>query len=413
MVKRHTTRALDGFPSGINNNMFYSLYLHIPFCRHRCHYCDFNTYVGQDSLIPPYLEALDAELRFVSDGIKDQAVHTIYFGGGTPSLISIKHYETLLKTIRDHYHLTDNCEISLEANPGTLSRRYLADLRQIGFNRLSLGVQSTDSFDLARLDRIHSIGDILDSFADARWAGFDNISLDLIYGLPWQNLKSWEDSLTRAIMLRPDHFSVYSLIIEPGTPLYSWYQKGLIAAQDQDLEADMYESTMALLDQAGYEHYEISNWSLRSATKDFRCRHNLQYWRNYPYLGLGAGAHGYVNGVRTVNVATIPGYIHRFKRDPSGNLLFPLSPATISSQLVGESTAMKDFMMLGLRLLEFGVCEDDFMSRYGRSMLGEFGKEIEGLIAQGLISFSDQNSRCIRLTRRGRMVANHVFMAFV
>jgi oxygen-independent coproporphyrinogen III oxidase len=241
--------------------MNHSLYVHIPFCKHRCHYCDFNTYAGKESLIPDYVDALIRELRIANVYLSEEPVHSIYFGGGTPSLVEIEQYGKILKAIDQSFTLTDKIEISIEVNPGTLTRSYLDCLQKLGFNRISVGVQSTNPFDLTRLDRIHNINDILEGVRFARQVGFSNINLDLIFNLPWQDLSSWERSLSRAIDLAPEHFSVYALIIEPGTPLFDWYSKGLIAQQDQDLEAEMFETTMEMLNRAGYVHYEISNWA--------------------------------------------------------------------------------------------------------------------------------------------------------
>jgi len=401
------------FLNGINKIMNYSLYVHIPFCKHRCHYCDFNTYAGKAALIPAYVDALIKEFRIVSDQNEGLSVHSVYFGGGTPSLIPISLYQKLFKTIKACFMLTDDCEISLESNPATLSFDYLMGLSDIGFNRISMGVQSTDSFDLARLDRIHTINDVLSSFRNARKAGFTNINLDMIFALPWQNLKGWENSLSRAIDLSPEHFSLYSLIIEPGTALHRWYQRGLIATQDQDLEGDMYETSMALMDRAGYEHYEISNWAKEAPEKDFRCRHNLQYWRNKPYLGLGAGSHGYAKAVRTVNTRTIGDYIHRMNQNPTLNFDFPASPATISREEIDNTTQMKDFMMLGLRLVNEGVSSNIFERTYGQSMQVVFKDEIRLLRAQGLLEWVGGGQEHLRLTQRGVMVANQAFMEFV
>ena len=400
-------------PGGINKSMNYSLYLHIPFCRRRCHYCDFNTYAGKEQLMPAYVDALIKEIRIDTKQKKHLPVHSLYFGGGTPSLVPVADYEKLMDAIHSNFHLTDNCEISLEANPGTLSLDYLVGLKSVGFNRISIGVQSTDSFDLVRLDRIHDLNDVLSNFENARSAGFDNISLDMIFGLPWQDLASWQNSLSRAISLDPDHFSIYSLIIEPGTPLFNWHQRGLIAPQDQDLEGDMYELAMRMLGKAGYQQYEISNWAKIDDIRDYRCRHNRQYWLNKPYLGYGAGAHGYAQGIRTVNVETIPGYIKQMKYNAVDPGPFPISPAQVSRTRVDLGTQMKDFMMLGLRLVDEGVSKTRFMAWYGRSMTEVFGHEIADLQTLGLVEWAGEEQENLRLTNRGVMVANRVFQEFV
>ena len=363
--------------------------------------------------MPAYVDSLCEEIRIANKDSRDLHLHTIYFGGGTPSLILLDAYEKILSSLHDAYFITEDCEISLEANPGTISKEYLAGLFSLGFNRLSLGVQSTDTFDLARLDRIHSIEDVLSGIYHARQAGFSNLNLDLIFGQPWQTLESWENSLRRAINLDPEHFSLYSLIIEPGTALDAWYQKGLIAMQDQDLEADMYESAMDLLAKAGYEQYEISNWAKNSAVKDFRCRHNLQYWTNRPYFGFGAGAHGYVEGMRTVNPPQIEDYIYRVMNFPLQHERKRLFPAAISISEVDQNTQMRDFMMLGLRLVQEGVSVEVFAEEFGQDMTAVFEKEIDLLVKQGLIEWVQGGFNRLRLTKRGIFVANQVFMHFV
>jgi len=399
--------------SGINNLMNYGLYIHIPFCKRRCHYCDFNTYTGKEALIRDYFHALINELRIVIDNLTNIILTSIYFGGGTPSLIPIGEYETLINFIKDNFYLTQNCEISLEANPGTVSMSYLSGMREIGFNRISFGVQSTNPMDLIRLDRIHDNEDTLDAIYLARRAGFDNTNLDLIFNFPWQDLNSWRHSLTRAVDLAPEHFSLYSLIIEPGTPLHAWYQKGLIEPQNEDLEADMYELAMETLENAGYIHYEISNWAKRDQVKDYQCRHNMQYWLNKPYIGVGAGAHGYLVNIRTENVAAIDPYIQRLNSNHYHDLIFPRMPATISTLEVDKATQMKDFMWLGLRLVDQGVSLERFQNTYGVSADEVFNAEIEELCNLGLVMWGDAKHQSIKLTKKGVMLANQAFMRFI
>ena len=393
--------------------MNHSLYVHIPFCKHRCHYCDFNTYAGKESLIPGYIDALVREIRIASDYLPGKPIHSIYFGGGTPSLILLEQFEELLETIDRGFTLTQDVEISIEVNPGTITLSYLDSLRKMGVNRISIGVQSTNPFDLSRLDRIHDSNDILEGVRFARKARFDNINLDLIFNQPWQDLPSWENSLSRAIDLAPEHFSVYALIIEPGTALNDWYSKGLIGQQDQDLEAEMYEITMEMLDRAGYGHYEISNWAKLRANRDFRCRHNSQYWYNLPYIGVGAGAHGYLGGIRTENESQIEDYIIRMRHDGLAALSFPETPATILTSGIDLATQMKDFMWLGLRLINEGVTEYRFRKAYGCSMRKVFDAEISALLDQGLVIWSKERGGTLKLTKRGVMLANQVFIQFV
>ena len=391
-----------------------SLYVHIPFCKHRCHYCDFITTAGREKELPGYAEALQKEIRIANNYASNISLHSIYFGGGTPSLVSLESYSQILQAIGESYTLTEDCEISLEANPGTINYDYLHGLRSLGFNRLSLGVQSTDTFDLKRLDRIHSIQDVISAVTDARRAGFDNINLDLIFGLPWQDLESWRNSLQRAIYLAPEHFSLYSLIIEEGTALYRWHQKGLIEPQDQDLQADMYELAMAMLHEAGYEHYEISNWAKVNGNRDLRCRHNLQYWLNDPYIGVGAGAQGYFEHTRLVNTPNLADYLIRMQENAVDRFNFLNTPAIISTEYVDLETRMNDEMMLGLRLIQQGVSAEGFYERYQVPLKEIFHDEITRFVRLGLLEWvGEGEEKRIRLTHHGIMVANQVFMAFV
>jgi len=364
-------------------------------------------------MIPAYIRALTEELRVVKSHFPKVSLHSIYFGGGTPSLIPISYYESLVNVIAREFSLTNTCEISLEANPGTISFSYLDQLRHLGINRLSIGVQSTDSFDLKRLDRAHTIEDVLNSIRFARRAGFTNINLDMIYNLPWQDLSSWKNSLKRALDLSPEHFSLYALTIEPGTELSRWFNKGWIALQDMDLEADMYELAMEMLKEAGYAHYEVSNWAKDDPRVDYRSRHNIQYWLNQPYIGVGAGAHGYLRGIRTENVLTIPDYIQRLTKEPAVSCDAPETPATALSNVIDEQTQMRDFMWLGLRMIEEGVSTERFLEIFGRPMFEVFKGEIESLLNLGLVTWEMKDTSRLRLTHRGLMLANQVFMQFV
>ena len=292
----------------------------------------------------------------------------------------------------------------------------------MGFNRLSLGVQSFHPDELHQLERIHDPFDVLKAVNSARRAGFENLNLDLIYGLPEQTLSRWQTSLRRAVDLNPEHLSLYALTIERGTPFGRWAAHGLLPIPDPDLAADMLEAASDYLGGQGYEQYEISNWS----KPGFQCRHNLQYWRNQPYLGFGAGAHGCANGLRISNVLRIKTYIeHLSPNYPfpiSSYLPFPLSPATVSRTLITPFVEMQETLMLGLRLTGAGVSPQIFRSRFGRDLKEVFGKEIDELVGLGLLEWSlasapssageGQGVR-VRLTPRGRQLGNQVFMRFV
>ena len=402
--------------------MYYSLYFHIPFCSHRCAYCDFNTYAGQERLIPAYVEALCREIEYVGSrfpaeqgkGDRGERVQTIFFGGGTPSLMAPEQFEKILDTVRVIFSLSTlpDLEISLEANPGTVTPDSLRGLHRAGFNRISFGVQSFQPGELRQLERMHDPYDVLNAVSWARQAGFTNLNLDLIYGLPEQPLRTWQANVKHAVELAPQHLSLYALTIEEGTPYGRWANRGLLALPDPDLAADMYEWASEYLEGQGYEQYEISNWS----KPGFQCRHNLQTWRNLPYLGFGAGAHGCANSTRVSDVLRIKTYIERLDQDAlrSAACGFPLSPATVSQIPLTPFVEMQETMMLGLRLTQEGVSAEAFRARFGQEMQTVFGKEIEELIRLGLLeNVRSQTSEFVRLTRGGRLLGNQVFMRFV
>lgn len=385
----------------------YSLYLHIPFCRHRCAYCDFNTYAGQEEAIPAYVEALCHEIEFIGGNAPEKlTLHTIFFGGGTPSLLTPRQFEYVLSNISDYFTLS-NPEITIEANPGTVSLNDLRDLRSLGIDRISYGVQSANPSELRMLERAHSYFDVINAVTWARRAGFDNLNLDLIYGLPLQSLDDWSATVKLILGLAPEHLSLYALTLEHGTPFGRWSARGLMPLPDPDLAADMYEWAGETLEAAGYEQYEISNW----AKPGSECLHNLQYWRGLPYLAAGAGAHGYVNGYRYSNVLRIKTYIERLIIDNwSPNTVFPLTPATVNHHRQSLQDDMGEFMLTGLRLTREGVSAETFHERFGRELEVVFGKEIEDLIRLGLLAWQAER---LRLTRRGRLLGNQVFARFI
>lgn len=385
---------------------------------HRCNYCDFNTYAGLDALIPRYTAAVIAEIGHVTRTSPERiALDTIFFGGGTPSLLSIPQLESILTGIRDHFALSDTAEITLEANPGTLSPGYLGDLVTIGINRLSLGVQSADPVELRLLERQHDFETVIQTVAAARQAGITNLNLDLIYGIPGQNIATWQISLKKALELSPEHISLYALTLEHGTPLAAWVGRGLLPHPDADLAADMYEWAAERLATAGYEQYEISNWARLRDGNLLSCRHNFQYWRNLPYLGVGAGAHGFIAQVRTVNVLAPAAYIQRCLADgsnePDGRNKFPRTPATQSITAVEREAEIGETMMMGLRLVQEGVSDLRFKQRFGQSLEDVFAEPIARLIRQGLLEWSPGEERSLRLTQRGYLLGNRVFLEFI
>ena len=401
--------------------MNYSLYFHIPFCTHRCAYCDFNTYAGQEDFIPAYVDALCTEIEFVGQSFSDNnKVHTIFFGGGTPSLLSPNQFELIFHSIRKYFDLIQNAEITIEANPGTVNLEQLRKLRAIGINRISFGVQSANAEELQMLERAHDFFDVINSVSWARSAGFDNLNLDLIYGLPGQTLQTWQATVKRILDLNPNHISAYALTLEHGTPFGRWSKRGLLPLPDPDLTADMYEWASDVFESAGYIQYEISNW----AKPNRECVHNLQYWRGLPYLGLGAGAHGYANGYRYLNVLRIKTYIDRLRSLDSQftNLEFPVAPAVVNHHRQTQHDDMSEYMMTGLRLTHEGIAASAFRQRFRCALNDVYRKEIDELIRLGLLEWhtetseapkNGETSEVLRLTRRGRLLGNQVFMQFL
>jgi len=411
----------------------HSIYIHIPFCTHRCAYCDFNTYAGQEAMIPAYVDALCREIEFVGQrfaspdfgrGIKGEGeIHTIFFGGGTPSLLAPKQFESILNAIRASFSLTEEAEITMEANPGTVSYANLLELRKLGINRISFGVQSANMEELRMLERAHTFFHVIEAVSSARKAGFDNLNLDLIYGLPEQTLGTWQSTVKRILDLHPEHISAYALTLEHGTPFGRWSAKGLLPLPDPDLAADMYEWASEIFESAGYRQYEISNW----AKPGCACKHNLQYWRGLPYLAFGAGGHGYANGYRYSNVLHIKTYINRLSNEQATNYQIPLTPVTVNHHKQSPQDEMSEFMMTGLRLTQEGVSADEFQARFGESMHDVYGKEIDGLLKLGLLECVSDSflllgapirdamglGMRLRLTQHGRLLGNQAFMRFV
>ena len=377
-----------------------SLYLHIPFCHTRCHYCDFNTYAGILPLREPYVRALLTEIALAgkmaehADGSL-RRVRTIFFGGGTPSLLSVGQISRLLDACRSHFAVDTGAEITLEANPGTLSREQLVGLRQAGINRLSMGAQSFDAQLLTTLGRIHTPEEITQAVEYAREAGFDSINVDFMFGLPDQTMRHWQETLEKALALHPEHLSLYSLIIEEGTPFYSWAHEGRITPGDEDLCADMYEYADDLLHAAGYENYEISNWALPG----HQSRHNLTYWQNLPYIGMGAGAYSSFGGRRFSDVRDPNEYIRILK---TGRM-----PENVAeTEQVERAQAMSETAFLALRTAQ-GLHLPTFEQRFGEPFTNFAGNRLQHVEEAGLL---EQENGWLRLSKRGRLLGNEVFL---
>lgn len=390
-------RSCSSEPSDTELLQTVSLYLHIPFCHTRCHYCDFNTYAGLLPLREPYVRALLREIILAGTMAQlpsgtPRRARTIFFGGGTPSLLTVEQISRLLTTCRGAFALDEDAEISLEANPGTLNPAQLQGLRAAGVNRLSLGAQSFDAGLLQTLGRIHSPQEITQAVLAARQAGFASLNLDFMFGLPTQTMHHWQETLNEALALRPEHLSLYSLIIEEGTPFAAWTQEGRITPGDEDLCADMYEYAAARLQAEGYVQYEISNWSLPG----HQCRHNLTYWHNLPYIGLGAGAHSFFAGRRFSDVLDPQEYIRQLR---TGHM--PVAETTTVTRL----EEMTETAFLGLRTTK-GLHLPAFEARFGESFTHFVGTRLQTVAEAGLLEYEHD---WLRLSTRGRLLGNEVF----
>jgi len=373
------------------------LYVHVPFCEKRCHYCDFNTYLLRHGGVEEYLAALaqEAALYAAREDVAAVPFDTMYIGGGTPTALGPVQLERLFSAVAP-LPLADGAEITVEANPGTLTRARLEALKAAGVNRISLGVQSLDDGLLQRLGRIHGAAQARECYERARAVGFDNVNIDLMFGLPGQDLDAWKRTLDEIIAWGPEHVSCYSLVIEEGTRFGDLHARGELPLPGEEAELAMFRHAMDALGAAGYEHYEISNW----AKPGFASRHNRIYWLNGEWLGLGPGAHSQWGGERFANERLPHDYARRLA---AGEL--PVA----WREPVDTATAEEDTVILGLRLRE-GVDGPAFERRFGRSLERAFGREIARLLDLGLVEWRGAR---LRLTDRGLPVANQAFQEFI
>ncbi|XQY90768.1 radical SAM family heme chaperone HemW [Metabacillus sp. HB246100] len=377
--------------------MVQSAYIHIPFCHHICHYCDFNKVFFKQQPVDEYIEMVIQEMKYATGKQPDDPMKTIFIGGGTPTALTPHQLERLLEGITSELNLTSELiEFAVEANPGELTEDKLIVLKNAGVNRLSIGVQSFNDELLKKIGRVHTKKDVFRTIEQAEKIGFDNLSLDLIYALPGQTVEDFQDTLTTSLSLDVKHYSAYSLIIEPKTVFYNLMKKGKLSLPPQELEAEMYELAMEEMEKHGFMQYEISNY----AKPGYESQHNLTYWNNEDYYGFGAGAHGYVNGVRTSNIGPVKKFIDSVKE--KNEAFQDLHHVTLSEK-------MEEEMFLGLRRTK-GVSHSLFKQKYGVSIEDKFPETVKKLVHQGLLQNEDD---FISLTRKGKLLGNEVFQEFL
>lgn len=395
------------------------LYVHVPFCATKCPYCDFNTYARIEDLIPDYVRALANEVRTWGAALGRPRVATVFYGGGTPSYLPPDQFGLLARAIEQAFEIQPGAEITVEANPDDCTPARLESLLLDGANRISIGIQSLDPAMLVQLGRRHNAQQALDAVRAARAAGFSNLSVDLMFGLPHQTAEVWADTVGRILDAAPDHVSMYSLTIEPATPFASLVESGKMPEPDSDLAADMYEFACETMRAAGFRHYEISNW----AQPGMASRHNLIYWQNSFYLGVGPGAHSFLPGIRFADLKSPRDYVRRAGAleatsltkaswvDGAADVVRALETAGVvgSSEEIPRALEMAETMMMGLRL-DQGVGNREFQSRFGQTLSATYPREIRYLCELGLLAEDDDG---IRLTERGRLLGNEVFGRFV
>lgn len=389
-----------------------SLYIHIPFCVRKCGYCDFLSAPADEKARDRYVQALLMEIeRYRETETADRKIKTLYIGGGTPSILSVDQLDCIMQKIKYTFNFCDDIEASMEMNPGTASKEKCRALYQMGINRLSIGLQSTNDMELKTLGRIHSYEDFINTYTWCREAGFQNINVDLMAALPYQTVESYTTGLRKIIRLAPEHISAYSLILEEGTPFYQKYNSGCYPLPDEEQERLMYRETEQILAQAGYERYEISNY----AKKGYACRHNLVYWQGGDYLGLGLGSSSYMDGVRFHNTNDLDTYVNQ------GAYVEDREELSVQAK-------MEEFMFLGLRVMA-GVSGTEFEKRFGKTMEDVYGDVLRKHEEEGLLQIERKEDRKeaaaaepakgktniekVMLTTKGVDVSNYVFADFL
>lgn len=370
-----------------------SLYIHIPFCERKCVYCDFYS-VESLHHTSEFLEALRAEIALAGTGAPDEEIGTVYFGGGTPSLLTPSQLESVLRALHATFRISPHAEVTLETNPGTVTRDRIREFRRLGVNRLSIGIQSFFEDELKFLGRIHSVDEAVECVRSAQAVGFDNVSIDLIYSLPGQRRERWEENLGQAAALSPAHVSAYSLIVEEGTPLARMVASGQVRTSSTDDEAELYACTMDFMDRSGFEHYEVSNY----ASPGYRSRHNMAYWSHENYLGFGPSAHSFRRSAghcsRWANVSNISSYLERLRNH---ELPIVFEEKVQGDQLVNER------IFLGLRSTGLGLGR--LRSEFGIDIAILRAPILHGLLEEGLALIRDE---VLCLTSRGFLLCDEI-----
>lgn len=390
-----------------------SLYIHIPFCVKKCNYCDFLSAAAAEDIQAQYVQALKNELELKSEVYKNDRVDSIFIGGGTPSVLSGTHMEIIMGTLMQRYQVQSDAEVTIEVNPGTVDGEKLQCYQRLGINRLSIGLQSANAQELYTLGRIHTYEEFLETYEMARRLGYDNISIDLMSGLPGQTMISYQDTLKKIMELQPEHLSVYSLMVEEGTPFWQIYgekagRKDKVEREGahfippplpgEEIERDMYEITRIQLEEAKYHRYEISNY----AKKGYESRHNMGYWKRHNYLGMGLGSSSLIQNCRWKNTSELAYYIEEIGNCPPEER----EELTVQDQ-------MEEFMFLGLRLMK-GISYRDFASYFHMAIQKVYGRKIQKGIQDGLlVEYEEQGETFLRLTDRGIDVSNVIMAEFL
>lgn len=383
------------------------IYVHIPFCQKKCNYCDFISYSNKNNLIKDYVESVCTEIKEVGQEVKqnikdkkidDLSIKTIYIGGGTPSYIDSKYIEQIVNEIKNNFTIEQNVEITIEINPGTITKEKALCYKNVGINRVSLGLQSTNCELLKMLGRIHNLEDFEEAYNLVKNAGFDNVNIDFMIGLPSQTMQDIENMIKYIKNLKPKHISIYSLIVEENTPIEKQIKNGKLKLPEDELERNMYWKVKKELEQLGYRHYEISNFALNG----YESKHNMDCWNQKEYMGFGVAAHSYMDNARFSNIENVEEYIENMKNGKSENNF-------VFHEKQDKTAQMKEYMILGLRKMD-GVDCGIFEAKFDKDVFEVFESEIEKLLREDLIVLDGGN---IKLSNKGIDLANLVWEEFI